>query len=94
MVLIKTYYVLFEKISGIIHLTPLLLVPFTEYPSSPSLCMYVGNMQEVGVAEVCVFCMYVMSAVRMSAILMLMYFVSVGLRSLLSRCNMYFVFKL
>mgnify|MGYP003702223489 CR=1 FL=1 len=54
MVLTKIYYVLFEKISGIIHLTPLLLVPFTEYPSSPSLCIYVGNKQEVGYAEMCV----------------------------------------
>ncbi|CAL5327929.1 unnamed protein product [Camellia sinensis] len=44
----------FERISGIIHLTPLLLVPFTEYPSSPSLCIYVGNKQEVGFAEMCV----------------------------------------
>ena len=54
MVLIKIYYVLFEKISGIIHLTPLLLIPFIEYPSSPSLCMYVGNKQEVGYAEMCI----------------------------------------
>ena len=54
MVLIKIYYVLFEKISGIIHIKPLLLVPFTEYPSSPSLCIYVGNKQEVGYADMCV----------------------------------------
>ena len=44
----------FEKISGIIHLTPLLLIPFVEYPSSPCLCMYVGNKLEVGYAEMCV----------------------------------------
>ena len=50
----KIYYVLFWKTSGIIHVTPLLLVPFTEYPSSPSLCIYVGNKQEVGYAEMCV----------------------------------------
>ena len=53
----------FEKISGIIHLTSLLVIPFTEYPSLPSLCMYVGNKKEVGLAEVYVFCMCVMSAV-------------------------------
>ena len=44
----------FEKISGIIHITTLLIIPFTEYPSSPSLCIYVGNKQEVGYAEMCV----------------------------------------
>ena len=39
------------KISDVIHVNPLLLVPFTESPSSPSLCIYVGNKQEVGYAE-------------------------------------------
>ena len=54
MVLTRYTMYYFEKISGIIHLIPLLLIPFTEYPSSPSLCIYVGNKQEVGYAEMCV----------------------------------------
>ena len=56
MVLTRYTMYCFERISGIIHLTPLLLIPFTEYPSSPSLCIYVGNKQEVGFAEICVLC--------------------------------------
>ena len=44
----------FDKDLGNHSFTPLLLISFTEYPSSPSLCMYVGIKQEVGYAEMCV----------------------------------------
>ena len=74
----------------IIHATPLLLVPFTEYPSSPSLCIYVGNKQEVGYAEMCVlYACYVGSedVGNLEAFV----FEHVGWEALSLRCDMYFV---
>ena len=49
LILYNLCYVLFRKeILNIIHAKPLLLVSFTEYPSSPSPYIYVGDEQEGG----------------------------------------------
>ena len=39
------------KISDIIHFKPLFLISFTEYSSSPSIYIYVGDEQEGSDAE-------------------------------------------